>query len=234
MIIVRKLKEFRSGINYSLLFQCCRSCPVDGAGVFICPVPVHRQRERERRESRVLPGPAMSASRPPLAAVCQVTSTPDKEANFSSCRRLVEEARRRGACMVFLPEGFDYIGSSREETLDMSESLQGDIICRYANLQVWLSLGGFHERGPDWEKDRRIYNSHIIINDKGIVVQSELTSVYRKSHLFDVELPEKGVSLKESSFTVPGPSLLPRSTPPSERWGARPPPLAVSQQSGCL
>ncbi|XP_029943783.1 deaminated glutathione amidase-like [Salarias fasciatus] len=161
---------------------------------------------------------SMSASRPPLAAVCQVTSTPDKEANFSSCRRLVEEARRRGACMVFLPEGFDYIGSSREETLDMSESLQGDIICRYSqlarDLQVWLSLGGFHERGPDWEKDRRIYNSHIIINDKG-----ELTSVYRKSHLFDVELPEKGVSLKESSFTVPGPSLLPPVDTPIGKVG---------------
>lgn len=150
---------------------------------------------------------SMSASRLPLAAVCQVTSTPDKEANFSACKRLVEESRERGACMVFLPEGFDYIGSSKEETLAMSESLQGDIVSRYSQLarklQVWLSLGGFHERGPDWEKDQRIYNSHIIINDKG-----ELTSVYRKSHLFDVELPEKGVSLKESSFTVPGPSLL--------------------------
>lgn len=39
-------------------------------------------------------------------------------------------------------------------------------------------------------------------------------SVYRKSHLFDVELPEKGVSLKESAFTIPGPSLIaPVQTP---------------------
>lgn len=36
-------------------------------------------------------------------------------------------------------------------------------------LEVWLSLGGFHERGHDWETDRRIYNSHIIIDDKGTV-----------------------------------------------------------------
>lgn len=74
---------------------------------------------------------------------------------------------------------------------------------------MWLSLGGFHERGHDWESDRRIYNSHIIINDKGDII-----SVYRKSHLFDVELPEKGVSLKESAFTIPGPSLTsPVQTP---------------------
>ncbi|KAK2862979.1 hypothetical protein Q5P01_002512 [Channa striata] len=148
-----------------------------------------------------------------VAAVCQVTSTPDKEANFSACKQLVQEARERGANMVFLPEGFDYIGSSREETLSLSESLAGETVSRYTQLarklEVWLSLGGFHERGHDWETDRRIYNSHIIINDKGDIV-----SVYRKSHLFDVELPEKGVSLKESAFTIPGPSLMsPVETP---------------------
>lgn len=36
----------------------------------------------------------------------------------------------------------------------------------------------------------------------------DIVSVYRKSHLFDVELPDKGVSLKESAFTIPGPSLV--------------------------
>ncbi|XP_070849708.1 deaminated glutathione amidase isoform X2 [Chaetodon trifascialis] len=148
-----------------------------------------------------------------VAAVCQVTATPDKEANLSACMQLVEEAKERGASMVFLPEGFDYIGSSREETLLLSESLTGHTISQYTHLarklEVWLSLGGFHERGHDWESDRRIYNSHIIINDKGDIV-----SVYRKSHLFDVELPEKGVSLKESAFTIPGPSLVsPVQTP---------------------
>lgn len=149
----------------------------------------------------------MSSSSHPLAAVCQLTATPDKEANFSVCKQLVEEAKERGATMVFLPEGFDYIGSSREETLSLSESLSGDTISRYtqlaSKLNLWLSLGGFHERGHDWETDRRIFNSHIIINDKGDII-----SVYRKSHLFDVELPEKGVSLKESAFTIPGPSLV--------------------------
>jgi len=76
----------------------------------------------------------MSSSPAPLAAVCQVRVTPDKEANFSACKRLVEEAKERGACMVFLPEAFDYIGSSREETLSLSESLEGDTISRYTQL----------------------------------------------------------------------------------------------------
>ncbi|XP_036968873.1 deaminated glutathione amidase isoform X2 [Acanthopagrus latus] len=155
----------------------------------------------------------MSSLRLPVAAVCQVTATPDKQANLSACKQLMEEAKERGASMVFLPEGFDYIGSSREESLSLAESLTGDIISQYTQLarklEVWLSLGGFHERGHDWESDRRLYNSHIIINDKGDIV-----SVYRKAHLFDVELPEKGVSLKESAFVIPGPTLVsPVQTP---------------------
>lgn len=104
-------------------------------------------------------------------------------------------------------------------------------------LEVWLSLGGFHERGPNWKSDRRIYNSHVILNDKGslkfsklqysvtgdfqcthvhvvISFAGDIVSVYRKAHLFDVELPEKGVSLKESAFTIPGPTLVsPVQTP---------------------
>ncbi|KAK7909921.1 hypothetical protein WMY93_014605 [Mugilogobius chulae] len=155
----------------------------------------------------------MSSSPQPVAAVCQMTATPDKEANFSVCNNLVEEAKQKGASMVFLPEGFDYIGSTREETLSLSESLEGETVSRFKclarKLKLWISLGGFHEQGPNWETNRRIYNSHIIINDKGNIV-----SVYRKAHLFDVELPEKGISLKESSFTISGPSLIaPVQTP---------------------
>nr|XP_023696146.1 deaminated glutathione amidase isoform X1 [Paramormyrops kingsleyae] len=154
----------------------------------------------------------------PLAAICQVTCTPDKEANFAACMRLVEQAKEGGASMVFLPEGFDYIGSNQEETLKLSESLLGNTISRYTQLArklgIWLSLGGFHERGEDWETDRRIYNSHIIINDTGSIV-----SVYRKGHLFDVELTGKGVSLKESSFTIPGHSLMPPVQTPVGKVG---------------
>lgn len=76
----------------------------------------------------------MSTSPHPVAAVCQLTATPDKQANLSTCKQLVEEAKERGASMVFLPEGFDYIGSSREETLSLSESLTGDTISQYTQL----------------------------------------------------------------------------------------------------
>lgn len=76
----------------------------------------------------------MSSAHYPVAAVCQVTSSPDKEANLFACQELIESAKLRGASMVFLPEGFDYIGSSREETLALSESLEGDTISRYTQM----------------------------------------------------------------------------------------------------
>ena len=70
----------------------------------------------------------------PLVAVGQVTSTPNKELNFGICAGLVREAAQRGACLVFLPEGFDYIGSDTAQTLSLAEGLDGDLMGRYAEL----------------------------------------------------------------------------------------------------
>ncbi|XP_051924960.1 deaminated glutathione amidase [Hippocampus zosterae] len=155
----------------------------------------------------------MSSACRPCAALCQLSVTADKQANLCAAQDLLEEAKQRGACMAFLPEAFDYIGSGREETLELSETLAGHTITRYTQmarkLDMWLSLGGFHERGADWEAEQRIYNCHVVINNQG-----EIVSTYRKCHLFDVEIPDEGVSLNESAFTVPGPSLVaPVQTP---------------------
>ncbi|XP_028565307.2 deaminated glutathione amidase isoform X2 [Podarcis muralis] len=148
----------------------------------------------------------------PLIAVCQMTSTPDKAHNWASCSQLVREAAQRGACVVFLPEAFDFIGSSVEEALSLAEPLEGDHLQRYVGLArecgVWLSLGGFHERGSDWESTGRIYNCHLLLDSKGTLV-----AAYRKTHLFDVEM-EGRVSLKESAFTNPGSKIVaPVETP---------------------
>ena len=47
---------------------------------------------------------------------------------------------------------------------------------RYQELarqhSLWLSLGGFQEKGPDVQ---HLYNCHVIVNDAG-----ELVSTYRK------------------------------------------------------
>lgn len=87
-----------------------------------------------------------------LAAVIQITSTGNKVANLATCKRLIgedhklftiylsytfdvshslERAKQRGAIMAFLPEGFDFIADSKEETFRMAETLEGNTISTY-------------------------------------------------------------------------------------------------------
>ncbi|XP_053906746.1 deaminated glutathione amidase isoform X1 [Cuculus canorus] len=162
----------------------------------------------------------MASSAPalkPLVAVAQVTSTPDKEQNFAACVALVREAAERGAGLVFLPEAFDFIGRDAAQTLSMAEPLDGDLMGRYAQLArdcgVWLSLGGFHERGHDWATTQRIYNCHALLGHDG-----RLVAAYRKAHLCDVEL-EGRVSMWESSFTNPGTELVAPVPTPAGKLG---------------
>ncbi|KAL8595196.1 hypothetical protein ACOMHN_013869 [Nucella lapillus] len=146
-----------------------------------------------------------------LVGVCQMTSTADKEANMAVCRSLIEEAKKRGAQMVFLPEACDYIADSKEQSMAMTESLDGDLVSRYRDTarqnQVWLSVGGFHQKGSGSDSDRA-HNTHLVIDSEGKVV-----AAYSKSHLFDLDLQGR-LRLCESDYTVPGKSIVsPVSTP---------------------
>jgi len=76
----------------------------------------------------------------------------------------------------------------------------------------WISAGGMHESGAppapaaeastDEENRNRVFNSHVIIDDKGVV-----RAVYRKSHLFDVAIPGK-LNLRESATTAAGEEVV--------------------------
>jgi predicted amidohydrolase len=120
------------------------------------------------------------------------------EANFEACARLAATAKEQQAELLCLPECFNFIGSSGSESVSIAEPLDGPIITRYCQLArdqtIWLSLGGFQEKGPDEE---HVYNSHLIVNSDG-----EIVHTYRKMHLFEVDLPT--VSLHESNFTTAG------------------------------
>ena len=109
---------------------------------------------------------------------------------------------------MFLPENFNFLGLSPAESLASAELLDGPIIQQYASLarrlQLWLSLGGFQERGPD---PAHLFNCHMIINAAG-----EVAATYRKIHLFNVDVPG-GPVLMESRFTAPGTQLVTCDSP---------------------
>lgn len=148
----------------------------------------------------------------PLIAVCQMTSTVDKEQNFAVCKALIEKANSRGVQMVFFPECFDYVGESWKHSVEMSESLDGDLMSRYKVLAkkhgLWLSLGGFHQKNDL----KTLKNTHVLINSDG-----ELAGSYVKLHMFDIDLKE--LRLHESDFTSPGQVITPPIETPIGKIG---------------
>ncbi|CAH2243392.1 jg5197 [Pararge aegeria aegeria] len=135
-------------------------------------------------------------------AVCQMTSVADKAANLSVVSQLVRDAAKEDVKMIFFPEACDFICDSKQDTLKSAESISnGKTVQLYKQLAVqyniWMSMGGLHEKNESDPK--KLFNTHIIINNKGEIVQT-----YRKLHLFDVEIPEKNIRLKESDFCTPG------------------------------
>jgi predicted amidohydrolase len=153
-----------------------------------------------------------------VIAAVQMTSGEDVEANLERCRELVREAATAGALIVGLPENFAYLGSSQDHRLAIAEELPhagghqepGPILTAMRALAhkagVWLLLGGFPERGRD---GARIRNTSLLLDPGGTVV-----AVYRKLHLFDVDVPG-GRRFRESETVEPGADVVVAPTP----WG---------------
>ncbi|PNW72855.1 hypothetical protein CHLRE_14g609030v5 [Chlamydomonas reinhardtii] len=141
-------------------------------------------------------------------AVGQMTACGDQAANLEVCSRLVQDAAAAGCRLLFLPECFGFIGDSPAQSLAAAQPLTGPLMDQYRQLArthgLWLSLGGFQEVGPD---PQHIYNTHVVVDDAG-----ELAAVYRKIHLFDVDVPN-GPLLMESRTTAPGSQAVVVDTP---------------------
>jgi deaminated glutathione amidase len=149
----------------------------------------------------------MTAPAPFLAAVVQMTSTTDVERNLSTAESLVARAAERGAALVGLPENFAFLRSEGEPVPD-PQDLDGPWVARMARLarrlRITLLLGSLPERVAG---DARVRNTSVLLGPGG-----ETLAVYRKIHLFDVDLP--GMEhLKESKAVVPGDEVVVADTP---------------------
>eukprot|EP00257_Ricinus_communis_P019404 XP_015578389.1 nitrilase-like protein 2 [Ricinus communis] len=149
-----------------------------------------------------------AASSTVRVAAAQMTSINDVAANFATCSRLVKEAAAAGAKLLCLPESFSFIGARDGDSIKIAEPLDGPIMQQYCSLaresDIWLSLGGFQERGSD---DAHLRNTHVIIDDCG-----NIRSTYPKIFLFDVDVPG-GRVYKESSFTEAGKNIVAVDSP---------------------
>jgi predicted amidohydrolase len=135
-------------------------------------------------------------------AAVQLNSTPNQEANLTRAQALVEEAASRGAQLVALPEHFACLGSEAD-TAAAAQSLDGPLVSRFrelaSKLRILLLLGSFPERMPG---KARPYNTSLLLGPRGQVL-----ALYRKIHLFDVDLPGAVVH-RESEWTHPGEEVV--------------------------
>jgi predicted amidohydrolase len=131
-----------------------------------------------------------------LAAAVQLECTPDTEANLASAERLVRSAAGDGAQLVVLPERLDIRGATADY-LSGAEPLDGRPV-RWARdlareLGIDLVAGSIAERREGHE---RVSNTSVHVGPDG-----EVRAVYRKIHMFDVEVG--GVEYRESEHSEP-------------------------------
>jgi deaminated glutathione amidase len=145
-------------------------------------------------------------------AAVQLNSTADREANLAVADRLTRAAAADGASLIVLPEKWTAMGSERELRA-AAEPLEGETIAwareLARELAVDLVAGSILERIPGQEK---LANTSVHVDPQG-----EVRAVYRKLHMFDVEVG--GRSYRESALEQPGDEIVLSRTAGGEELG---------------
>jgi len=130
--------------------------------------------------------------------VVQLTSTSDEGRNWEAAKTLVRTAAAGGARLIVTPENTNFLGPHQDK-VRRAQPLDGETCTRFRELarecEVFLLLGSFNERS---EEAGRCYNTSVLFSSAG-----ERLAVYRKMHLFDIDLSE-ALSFRESATIKPG------------------------------
>jgi nitrilase len=139
-----------------------------------------------------------------------MTSGPDVAENLAQAAGLLEEARAQGAQLAALPENFAFMGirdaDKRQVAEAAGEGLVQDFLARTTRrLALWLVAGTIPLRGS---ADGRVAAASLVYSADGACVAR-----YDKIHLFDVNIPERAESYRESAHVAPGRHLALVDTP---------------------
>jgi deaminated glutathione amidase len=134
-------------------------------------------------------------------AAVQLNSTDDRLANLAVADRLTRAAAADGAQLIVLPEKWTAMGTEQDlragaQTLDGAAVGWARAIAQ--ELGVDLVAGSILERVPGQAK---LANTSVHVNPDG-----EALGVYRKIHMFDVEVG--GRAYRESALEQPGEEIV--------------------------
>jgi deaminated glutathione amidase len=146
------------------------------------------------------------------AAAIQLNAADDFDRNLETADRLVRRAAGLGADVVVLPETWTVMGA-REQMIAGAQSLDGQAIswarATAAELGIDLIAGSFSERRDDAQL---LSNTSVHVDPGG-----ELAAIYRKIHLFDVEID--GAVYGEASTYAPGDQIVTTTLAPGTTVG---------------
>ncbi|QGT99865.1 putative amidohydrolase / Aliphatic amidase AmiE [Candidatus Syntrophocurvum alkaliphilum] len=132
-----------------------------------------------------------------LAAICQMKVGSDKKTNLSNAQKIIQEAAKKGADMVVLPEVFN---SPYQTDLfpAYAEPFGGEttkFLSEMAREHKVLLVGGSI---VEKDNDDKIYNTSYVFDANG-----NLVNKHRKVHLFDIDIPGK-IKFQESETLSAG------------------------------
>src|SRR5215468_8254131 len=134
-------------------------------------------------------------------AAVQMTSGPDVAANLTQARALLEEAAGRGARLAALPQNFSFMGLKDADKRAVAEPdgsgpAQDFLAASARRLRLWIVGGTVPLRAG---ADGRVAAASLVYDSDGMRVAR-----YDKIHLFDVDIPGRAESYRESSHVAPG------------------------------
>jgi len=137
------------------------------------------------------------------AAIVQLTSSDDLAENLAAAEALVREAAADRARFIALPEMFAYLRREGQR-FPHAQPVDGEIVARVRawarELGVRILAGSIAESVPGSE---RVHNTSVLVGASGAI-----EAVYRKIHLFDVDLGASGGVFSESKSIAPGDEVV--------------------------
>ncbi len=142
-----------------------------------------------------------------LVAAVQMSSGALKAQNVDAATSLIRRAATLGATFIGVPENFSWMGPESERN-SAAESLEGPTLKHFAalaeELKVSILAGSILETGAP---GGRLYNTSVLFGPDGARL-----GVYRKMHLFDVEVGD-GQTYRESSAVAAGTEVVVAEAP---------------------